>query len=86
MKKEQIQTRNRKTNNKVKKSGITKNELLHPKIEHQQLSQQDACSLGMAPFLHGHFFNVPGGFQQPATYASIDPCHYTQQQPNSHYS
>ncbi|KAI6176011.1 hypothetical protein M3Y97_00752600 [Aphelenchoides bicaudatus] len=89
MKKEQIQTRNRKTNNKIKKSGMTKVDLLQPKLEHSQLAQplvgadaSCALDLGMTPFLNGtHFF----GFQQP-TYA--DPsCHYGQQQaPNPHYS
>jgi hypothetical protein len=98
MKKEQIQTRNRKTNNKIKKSITPKSELIQPKLEHSQIAHSlipDAsCSLdlGMAPFLNGaHFFGMPAaGFQQPGAYADLDPsCHYGQQQgapQNPHYN
>lgn len=97
MKKESIQTRNRKTNNKVKKSNH-KADNLHPKLEHSHTIQPLAlasgnadanCTLdfsGMGPFLNNaNFFGMPANLNPQANdYTEILPCHYSQSH-NPHY-
>jgi hypothetical protein len=83
MKKESIQTRNRKTNTKTKKSSSKSHELLHPKLEGIHPSQSLALNgnsdlnstldFGMNSFFtNGNFLTMPNG------YPDLDQCHYQQ--------